>query len=60
MDYCLVGHFMREPDFYEGVRALLIDKDKKPHWQPNILANVTSMKLADYFECGQPELPLGL
>ncbi len=60
MDYCLVGHFMREPDFYEGVRALLIDRDKNPHWQPNTLANVTNAKIADYFECGQPELPLGL
>ncbi len=60
MDYCLVGHFMRDPDFYEGVRALLIDKDKSPHWQPNALSGVTNAKIADYFECGQPALPLEL
>ena len=58
MDYCLVGHFMRDHDFYEGVRALLVDKDKSPHWQPNTLSSVTRANVADYFECGQPELPL--
>lgn len=57
MDYCLVGHFMHDHDFYEGVRALLIDKDKTPHWQPNSLSAVSRSKVADYFEYGQPELP---
>lgn len=58
MDYCLVGHFMQGHDFYEGVRALLVDKDKSPHWQPNLLSQVSNAKVADYFECGQPDLPL--
>jgi enoyl-CoA hydratase/carnithine racemase len=60
MDYCLVGHFMRDSDFYEGVRALLVDKDKSPRWTPDSLAKVTEAKVADYFECGQPELPLAV
>jgi enoyl-CoA hydratase len=60
MDYCLVGHFMRDNDFYEGVRALLVDKDKSPRWTPDSLAKVTEAKVADYFECGQPELPLAV
>lgn len=58
MDYCLVGHFMQGHDFYEGVRALLVDKDKSPHWQPNLLSQVSNANVADYFECGQPDLPL--
>ena len=58
MDYCLVGHFMHGHDFYEGVRALLVDKDKSPHWQPNLLLEVSNSKVADYFKCGQPDLPL--
>lgn len=57
MDYCLVNHFMHDHDFYEGVRALLVDKDKSPRWQPASLAEVTKARVADYFECGQPELP---
>ncbi|OCH97382.1 3-hydroxyisobutyryl-CoA hydrolase [Legionella jamestowniensis] len=51
MDYCLVNQFMREHDFYEGVRALLVDKDRSPRWQPSSLDKVTSALVADYFEC---------
>jgi enoyl-CoA hydratase len=58
MDYCLVGHFMQDHDFYEGVRALLVDKDKSPHWHPNVFSQVSNAMIADYFECGKPDLPL--
>ncbi|MCX7117087.1 MAG: enoyl-CoA hydratase/isomerase family protein [Legionellales bacterium] len=57
MDYCLAGHFMRGHDFYEGVRALLVDKDKLPQWQPDLLSKVTKASVEDYFHCGQPGLP---
>jgi len=50
MDYDLVRHFMRGTDFYEGVRALLIDKDKNPIWNPQTLALVSDEQVVNYFE----------
>ncbi|ETO93526.1 enoyl-CoA hydratase/isomerase family protein [Legionella oakridgensis] len=57
MDYCLVRHFMQAQDFYEGVRALLVDKDKSPRWQPPTLADVNERMVEQYFKDGE-ELPL--
>ncbi|HVY90319.1 MAG TPA: enoyl-CoA hydratase/isomerase family protein [Hyphomonadaceae bacterium] len=36
-------------DFQEGVRALIIDKDNKPNWNPATLAGVTRQILDDIF-----------
>lgn len=38
------------PDFYEGVRALLVDKDKNPHWHPSKLSEVTSEWIEGYLK----------
>lgn len=38
------------PDFAEGVRALLVDKDQSPKWTPETLDEVTSEWIEGYFE----------
>lgn len=37
-------------DFYEGVRAAVIDKDRNPQWRPARLAEVTEADIAPYFQ----------
>lgn len=32
---------MAHPDFVEGIRAMVIDKDRKPAWQPSSIENVS-------------------
>ena len=48
-DYQLVQHFLKGHDFYEGVRALLIDKDKNPQWQPATWEEVTEDMILAYW-----------
>lgn len=46
-------------DFYEGIRAALVDKDRKPKWRPACVEDVTDEMVASYFqELGENELVL--
>ena len=49
MEYRLSQHCMAANDFFEGVRALLVDKDKNPQWQPATLGEVSEDLVAGYF-----------
>lgn len=40
-DLVLGKHFARHPDFVEGVRAQLVDKDRQPRWRHASVAEVT-------------------
>ena len=59
LEYRLTQHVMAAHDFYEGVRAILIDKDQKPRWRPATLAKVDSDMVEGYFRSiGERELRL--
>lgn len=49
MEYRMVNHFLQGHDFFEGVRALLVDKDRNPKWEPSTLAEVTPEDVDHYF-----------
>ena len=50
MEYRLVNHFIRQPEFYEGVRAAVIDKDREPKWEPDCIDKVAKETLDAYFQ----------
>jgi enoyl-CoA hydratase/carnithine racemase len=50
MEYRIVQRIMRGADFFEGVRAVIIDKDKAPKWTPARLADVRDADIDAYFE----------
>ena len=50
MEYRMAMAFMREgSDFYEGVRAALVDKDGNPKWNPANLYEVSENIVNSYF-----------
>ncbi|TDQ64222.1 enoyl-CoA hydratase [Maritalea mobilis] len=42
----LARYIVGQPDFAEGVRAVLVDKDNAPNWQPASIAKVSRENLA--------------
>lgn len=50
MELNLSRQCCRHPDFAEGVRALLVDKDNAPHWSPATLAEVTPDYIEAFFQ----------
>lgn len=48
-DFVLAQNFLKADDFYEGVRAVLIDRDNQPAWQAASLSSVSEALVSDYF-----------
>ncbi|MFT0168234.1 enoyl-CoA hydratase/isomerase family protein [Paraburkholderia mimosarum] len=48
MELGIVGRAIEEGDFCEGVRAHLVDKDRKPRWAPATLVEVRSERVRHF------------
>lgn len=58
-EYRVGLRFLAGPDFREGIRAQVVDKDREPHWQPARLAEVSRDDVESYFApLGDRELQL--
>ena len=58
-DFRLACRCLEGEDLYEGVRAVLIDRDRKPRWQPGRLQDVSGAMVEAYFApLGAKELAL--
>jgi enoyl-CoA hydratase len=62
-EFRIVSRIIHGRDFYEGVRAVIVDKDNAPRWWPATLQEITQAEIERHFaplEAGEPpelELP---
>lgn len=57
MEYRIGWRKVQSPDFIEGVRAVIIDKDHAPKWAPDSLEGVRAADVQKYFDpLGEDEL----
>ncbi|CAI2371968.1 unnamed protein product [Moneuplotes crassus] len=59
MEYKISQRFMEHGEFFEGVRALLIDKDQSPKWRHSAIEEVTQEEIDTFFNRDE-ELDLDL
>ncbi len=57
-EYRVVSRVVRGHDFYEGIRAVIIDKDQAPNWWPSALAAVSEAEVERHFAPVARELDL--
>jgi enoyl-CoA hydratase len=48
-EFRIVSRVIRGHDFYEGVRAVITDKDNKPRWRPPTLEGVSDAEVERHF-----------
>jgi enoyl-CoA hydratase len=60
-EYRVGLRFLAAPDFREGIRAQVVEKDRMPRWDPPTLAAVPQEQVERFFEpLGSKELDLGV
>ena len=52
-EWRIVSRVAYGEDFYEGIRAVIIDKDNRPRWNPPSLAAVTRKSVNRFFDQGK-------
>lgn len=50
LEFRIVSRIMTDHDFYEGVRAVLVDKDNRPQWSPDTLQALDRRAIDAHFE----------
>ena len=50
MEYAISQGFMNHTEFFEGVRALLVDKDKNPQWKHKSVKEVSADEVNFFFD----------
>jgi enoyl-CoA hydratase/carnithine racemase len=59
MEFRILVRMLQGHDFYEGIRAAIVDKDRQPKWRPEGLGAVTPGDVEPYFaSLGEQELAL--
>ena len=58
LEYRIVSRILHGHDFYEGIRAQIIDKDREPKWRPPTLEEVEAEDIAAHFKPLDRELDL--
>ena len=48
-EFSLTRTTMAHPDFAEGVRAMVVEKDRKPNWQPARIEDVDPKTISAMF-----------
>lgn len=49
MEYRISNHILQGHDFYEGVRAILIDKNNNPQWDPDLIDQIPEKDIKAHF-----------
>jgi len=58
MEFRILNRMLAGRDFYEGIRAVIIDKGSKPHWQPASIDAVDTADVDAYFAPLERELEI--
>lgn len=56
LEYILSMNFMKNPDFYEGVRSVLVDKDRSPKWNFSKFSMILDEDVNSFFIWDDPSM----